>query len=412
MSCPDPGSVPSVLHALSQAVLAVSRRMPVEDVLRRLVEAARDLLGAEYAALGVPDEEDSFSRFVVAGVSDEQWRAIGPLPRRHGILGVMLRQARPERLTDIRADPRFRGWPGAHPELVDFLGVPILDGPAVLGAFYLANKRGGGGFTEADAELLTVLAGHAAMALTNAAHAERERELWVVEERTRLARELHDAVAQKLFGLRLTAGAAAARLGTDPTGARAELERVQRLAGDALAELRSAILALRPASLAEDGLVATVGKHVEVLRRVHELRIDLDCAPDMSTATTAAGALAPEAADAAFRIVQEALHNALRHADARAVAVALTATPDGVDVEVRDDGSGFDLRATAGRSRRLGLASMRARALAVGGRFAIATRPGRGTTIRLSLPTEPVASAHPVAVATTRADATKGAGPS
>lgn len=378
------GTPASTLHALSEAVLAVSRRRPVDEVLQRIVEAARDLIGAEYAALGVPDGADSFSRFVVAGVTDEQWRAIGPLPRRHGILGVMLRQARPERLSDIRTDPRFRGWPGAHPEMADFLGMPILDGPEVLGALYLANKRpgdvAGEGFTAGDEELLAVLAGHAAIALTNARVAERERELSVVEERTRLARELHDAVAQKLFSLRLTVGAAMELLESDPPRARAELARVQQLAADALGELRSAIFSLRPAELSDDGLVDTLSKHLDVLRRVHGVPIEWAADP------AGLPPLAPEAEDAVFRVAQEALHNALRHAVTGRIVVSLRSSAAGAVLEVRDAGVGFDVHATARTSRRLGLASMRARTLAVGGAFAIASVPGEGTTVRVEVP--------------------------
>jgi signal transduction histidine kinase len=393
-----PGTVPlvtdatSTLHALSQAVLAVSRRRPVDEVLHGIVEAARELIGAEYAALGVPDEADSFSRFVVAGVTDDQWRAIGPLPRRHGILGVMLRQARPERLADIRTDPRFRGWPGAHPEMADFLGMPILDGPTVLGALYLANKRPGagggrsgtgGGFTRADEELLEVLAGHAAIALTNAALYERERERTVVEERQRLARELHDAVAQKLFSLRLTVGAAAELLERDPVRARAELAEVQQLSAEALAELRAAIFQLRPAELSEDGLADTLRKHVEVLRRVHGVRIDWACdEPEAQPVPP----LSPEAEDAVFRVAQEALHNALRHAEAAVIGVALRGEGCMAVLEVRDDGVGFDVRALRLGGRRLGLSSMRARALGAGGTFALTSEPGRGTTVRMEVP--------------------------
>ncbi len=372
--------LPATLHALSEAVLAVSGRRPVEEVLRGIVDAARELIGARFAALGVPDSADSFSRFVVAGISDEEWKAIGPLPRRHGILGVMLRGARPERLDDIRADERFQGWPSAHPDMAGFLGMPILDGTEVLGALYLANPAGNGGFTAADEELLAVLAGHAAIALTNARLYERERELTVVEERNRLARELHDAVAQKLFSLRLTVSAASELVERDPARARDSLAQVLELSADALAELRSAIFALRPAELCDDGLAATLRSHVEVLRRVHagtEIAWEgVDPLPPLD----------PEVEDAVFRIAQEALHNALRHSGAPRITLALTGAGGVVTLTVRDDGAGFDPGATAGTTRRLGLASMRARALGAGGSLAVSAAPGSGTTIRLEVP--------------------------
>ncbi|WP_309053347.1 GAF domain-containing protein, partial [Streptomyces sp.] len=243
----------SGLAAVSTALLAMSRHLEVRDVLKTIVASARELLDAEYAALGVPDDHGGFAQFVVDGVSDEQWRAIGPLPRQHGILASMLHKAEPERLADVRQDPRFEGWPDAHPEMSDFLGLPVRDGDEILGALFLANKRcprpgGGCGFTEEDEELLGILAQHAAIALTNARLYERSRELTIAEERSRLAHELHDAVSQKLFSLRLTAQAAAALVDRDPARAKGELQQVAALAAEAADELRAAVVELRPAA--------------------------------------------------------------------------------------------------------------------------------------------------------------------
>src|ERR1700685_2213446 len=97
------------LYQVSQAVLSVTRQMSVRDVLQVIVRSARSLVGARYAALGVPDEANSFAEFGVDGISDEQWQPIGPLPRQHGMLGVLLNEGKPERLADIRQDPRFEG---------------------------------------------------------------------------------------------------------------------------------------------------------------------------------------------------------------------------------------------------------------------------------------------------------------
>src|SRR3954452_19296231 len=101
----------AVARRLSAAVLAVSGRLDVPDVLQTIVDTARELVGAEYAALGVPDGGGSFAQFLVAGISGEQQGAIGPLPRQHGLLGVMLRERVPQRVPDIQADPRFGWWP-------------------------------------------------------------------------------------------------------------------------------------------------------------------------------------------------------------------------------------------------------------------------------------------------------------
>src|SRR6202022_537792 len=100
------------------------------------------LAGARYAALGIPDGEGGFNRFLVAGMSDELIEAMGPLPRTHGMLGAMLTGAEPVRTTDIHEDPRFRGWwPTRHPNMRSFLGVPIVSRGQVIGAFYLTEKE-------------------------------------------------------------------------------------------------------------------------------------------------------------------------------------------------------------------------------------------------------------------------------
>ncbi|GAT67988.1 diguanylate cyclase [Planomonospora sphaerica] len=376
------GDRDAVLHAVSSAVLAVTRHLSVREVLQVIVRSAQRLLDARYAALGVPDDEGAFAEFVAEGISDEEWASIGPTPRQHGLLGAMLREGAPVRLPDVRRDPRFDSWPRAHPVLKDFLGVPIRDGEQVLGIVFLSNKRAPGGFTEDDQRLLTMFAAHAAIALTNARLYERGRELALVEERTRMARELHDAVTQKLFSLRLTAQAAASLVTRDPDRAVRELERVERLAGEALAELRAVIVELRPAELDRHGLAETLRKHVRLLDRLHPASFTFRLG-DGGEGEALCG-LAPETEAAVLRVAQEALHNAARHAAAEAVTVRLGCEGGRVVLEVRDDGAGFDAAAASGRG--LGIASMGDRAQALGGSVRVSSEPGGGTLVRMEVP--------------------------
>ncbi|MFF4361771.1 GAF domain-containing sensor histidine kinase [Streptomyces sp. NPDC001604] len=373
----------SGLTAVSSALLAMSRHLEVRDVLKTIVASARELLDAQYAALGVPDDHGGFAQFVVDGVSDAQWKAIGPLPRQHGILAAMLQEAKIERLADVRKDPRFEGWPSAHPDMSDFLGLPIRDGDEVIGALFLANKNcpkqeGSCGFTEEDEDLLAILAQHAAIALTNARLYERSRELTIAEERSRLAHELHDAVSQKLFSLRLTAQAAAALVDRDPSRAKGELQQVAALAAEAADELRAAVVELRPAALDEDGLIATLRTQIQVLDRAHSARVTFD--------SCGVRALPAAQEEAVLRVAQEALHNALRHSGAQHVDVTLTRREGGTVLRVTDDGNGFDPKSIRRAGRHLGLVSMRDRASGVGGVLTVESAPGKGTTIEMEVP--------------------------
>jgi signal transduction histidine kinase len=377
---PADGGQGPALKAISDAVLAVASKLSVDEVLQRLVDRAGELVAARYAALGIPDGDGGFRRFLVAGMSDELIAAMGPLPRTHGMLGAMLETTAPYRADDIHDDPRFRGWwPGRHPDMRSFLGVPIVSPEGVIGAFYLTEKQGGGAFEESDQELIELLAAHAAIAITNARLYEQSRELSILSERNRLALELHDVVSQKLFSLVLTAEAAATQLERDPDAARTQVERLGELARQALDELRSLILGLRPPELDRDGLEGALRKDVEMLARVHGVEVEL------------VGGLASRDGErdlAVLRIVQEALHNALRHARARRIVVRLGADR----IEITDDGAGFDPARAELRSRHLGLTSMEERARELGGRLEIRSAAGAGTTVSLELPSDQQAS--------------------
>ena len=369
------------LKAVSDAVLAVAAEQSVEDVLQRLVHSARELASARYAALGLPDGEGGFRRFLTSGMSDELVASLGPLPRQHGVLGAMLETRAAHRTADIHDHPRFRGWwPSGHPDMRSFMGVPIVAPQGVIGAFYLTEKVGAPDFTDEDEELIELLAAHAAIAIANARLYEETRELSVHAERNRLALELHDAVSQKLFGLVLNAEAAGTLLESDPEAARVQVAKLQALAREALDELRSLMFELRPPDLERDGLDGTLRKHVDVLRHLQDAEIELDV-------VAAQAALSPDPGrdGEVLRIAQEALQNALRHAGAKRIAVRLRGDDAGLVLEIEDDGRGFDPDAPGLRSRRLGLTSMEERAERLGGWLEIRSAPGAGTTVRLEV---------------------------
>ncbi len=363
--------------AMSAAVLSIASELAVEPTLQKLVDAARELVDARYAALGVPDGEGGFAQFLTSGMTQKQYDAIGELPRQHGLLGAMLEAPEPYQAEDIQQDPRFEGWPDTHPNMTSFLGVPIVSKSEIIGAFYLTMKRGAPLFTDDDRRLIQHLAAHAAVAIENARLYERSRELSVVEERNRLARELHDSVTQTLFSLSLIAESAAQLSDVDPEQAKEQIRTVQRLAGEAMQEMRSLVFELRPAELEQDGLVPTLKKHVEVLERVYRKDIDLAVERECRLPLRFEREL--------FRIVQEAITNALKHSEAERLEVRID-MPDGhAKLAVRDFGIGFDVAEAKRRSRRLGLTSMEERAQALGGTLAVDSRLGKGTTVTLEV---------------------------
>ena len=373
------GSTEAVaLRRLLDVALALGAERRTEPVLRVILDAARDLAGARYAAIGVPDGAGGFGLFLTAGVDAETWARIGTLPRTHGLLGALLASTRTIRLADIRTDARFVGWPRAHPDMGSFLGVPIVAGGEVLAELFLAEKDGGGEFTDADQALIETLAAHAALAVVNAQRTERARELSVAAERARLARELHDSVTQTLFSLTLATESAAALAGDADPKLVDQLDQVRGLAEAGLAAMRGLVETLRPVDVDADGLAGALRKRIELLRRVHDVQLTLR--------TRGPVRLQDRTVEReVLRIAGEALANALRHASARSVEVSLD-TGDPVRLVVADDGAGFDLPATLRDSHRLGLTSMRERAEALGGTLEVVTAPGSGTRVELEVP--------------------------
>jgi signal transduction histidine kinase len=366
----------SLLNAINDAVLAMAADLRVEAILQRLVESARELVNARYAALGIPDGEGGFERFITSGMTTAQIEAIGPLPRTHGLLGAMLSETMSFRTSDIRKDPRFQWWPPPHPRMSSFLGVPIVGKGKVIAAFYLTDKISVEEFSQEDQDAVEMLAAHAAIAIENARLYERSRELSVVEERTRLARELHDSVSQTLFSIALLADAAAMQMDHDTAKAKTQLEGLREMARAAGDEMRSLIFELRPADLTE-GLAATLRKHVEVLRRVYQMEIDFK--EDIT------GRAPVEVEREIYRIAQEALNNALKHSQAARIDLELGSNNGMITLSVADDGKGFEPAAAQVRATRLGITSMKERAEAIHGVLRIKSSRA-GTRVELEAP--------------------------
>jgi signal transduction histidine kinase len=253
--------------------------------------------------------------------------------------------------------------------------VPLVFRGRALGAMSCSYPVG---FAPSDDEIafLATIADQAAVAVETARLFAEVQGKAALEERQRLARELHDSVSQALYGIALGARTARTLLDRDPSRVAEPLDYVLSLAEAGMAEMRALIFELRPESLAEEGLVAALGRHAAALRARHQLVVEAGLCPEPDVPLPVKEAL--------YRVAQEALHNAVKHARASRLDLRLALTANGVLLEVSDDGVGFD---TGGSfPGHLGLRSMRERVERLGGALTVESVLGSGTLIRAEVP--------------------------
>ena len=256
-----------------------------------------------------------------------------------------------------------------------WMGIPLALKEQIIGVLILTSREPSY-FTSRHAALALGIANQAAIAIENARLYSQAQGLAALEERQKLARELHDSVSQALYGISLGAHAARTALERDPDHVAEPLDYVLSLAEAGLAEMRALIFELRPESLETEGLVSALTKQAAALQARHELVVSTELCdePDLSL----------HVKQELYRIAQEAMHNTVKHARASQVVLRLEQTADGVTLEVHDDGSGFDT--TSSFPGHLGLHSMRERVANLGGTFEIESTPGDGTHVCVRVP--------------------------
>ena len=265
-----------------------------------------------------------------------------------------------------------------------FIGAPMNIGSRADGAIVLTRPTRAGGFTRHHVDWLATLASTAALAVRNARLYARSEEAAIIEERTRIAREIHDGLAQDLtcLVLKISAAQKLASQGKEKE-LRKELDEVSGQLRRDLRDVRRTIFALRPLDIETEGFLPALEKFAKEFAQSNEIELQLTVQGDASH-------LAPKMETALFRLTQEALNNVRKHARAKHVWVELTFEEQrAATLCVRDDGAGFDLEKSlhAARARgSVGLIQMRERAERAGGRFAIKTTPGKGTQIQVELP--------------------------
>ncbi len=374
---PDSGVGADELHHLLNAIVTVGSELSLPAVLRRIVETATELVEARYGALGVLDERhEKLAEFLYVGIDADTAEAIGDLPQGRGILGLLIVDPKPLRLSNLSDHPDSFGFPPGHPRMTSFLGVPIKVRGEVFGNLYLTDKRGGGPFTETDERLAVGLASAAAMAIENARLHARVSDLLIVEDRERIARELHDTVIQRLFAAGLALQGLAARVEDRETA-----ERLQRTVEDideTVRHIRTTIFELQHSHVP--------GRSVR--KELLDLAAEVGEAFGFETSTTFAGpvdtAISGTIADELLAVVREALTNVGKHAKATRADITLSVGTGQVTLVIADNGAG--MQASGGTAAGYGLRNMAERAQRLGGSFEPKPVPLGGTAIEWSVP--------------------------
>jgi signal transduction histidine kinase len=365
---------PNALRRLLDAVLVIGSELDLATVLQRIIEAATELVDARYGALGVLDESQThLSQFITVGIDDESRAAIGPLPKGHGILGLLITDPQPIRLPDLKEHPDSFGFPPNHPPMTSFLGVPIRVRGEVFGNLYLCDRQGDEVFSDVDEEMAVALAAAAGIAIDQARLHARAGEVSMMADRDRIARDLHDRVIQRLFAIGLSLeGVSRSDLPGPVT------ERLHRAVDDldeTVRQVRSSIFEL------EERRVPGRSLRQEVLSECSAAARTLGFEPVVHFEGPVDSSVGGTTADHLLAVVREALSNVARHARAQGVEVGVTACGGEAVLTVHDDGRGLDPEAPRGD----GLRNMEQRARALGG-SATVDPDGPGTLLRWAVP--------------------------
>jgi signal transduction histidine kinase len=368
------------LLALHDAGLDITADLSLDLVLKRVVEQARNLVGAKYGALSVIDRENRIVSFLTSGITPEERSAIGPPPTGHGILGLALREGQRLRLRDLAKHPKSVGFPPNHPPMNSILAVPIPCKGPFLGNLYLTEKLDADEFSAEDEETLVRFAVQSALAIDNAHYHAQVADLAVAQERLRIAHEMHDGLAQVLGYVNTKVQAAEAYMKRGlPNDAEEQLRELATAARQAYSDVRESIVGLRSLPDAEKSFSRVLEEYLERWEEMSGVSAELQLDSDLK--------IIPGQELQVVRIVQEALTNVRKHARATKARVEIRREAGRLIAVVSDDGLGFNAAARArGEFPQFGLSTMRERAESINGTLTIDSAPGAGTTVRLELP--------------------------
>lgn len=365
---------------LMQIASSIAAQLDLDPLLQEIVDAAAELIGAEFGGILVLDQEDPV-RYQLLRVHGWHSPNTLPQPQGRGILSLPHKQGRPLRLATVEQHPASVGVPAGHPAIGPFLGVPLRFRDRVLGSLFLGQPPGHPSFTSNDEVLLTGLANLAAVAIENA-HLHLQTEQFArMQERERLAHDLHDTVAQLFYSIGVEAenGLDACRE-EGPPGA--HLEAIHHLATQGSVEVRRAIFALTR-SVREEGLCYVLRTLVEEFEANTGIETCLVLPPGLTLPHA-------RAYDVVMRVVQEALSNVRKHAQATMVLVSLSASNDTLTVAVQDNGIGIAeanlLRTSGADGHHAGILTLRTAVERLGGKLSLVNGEEEGLVLKAQLP--------------------------
>jgi signal transduction histidine kinase len=364
------------IQGLYRADEALHASLKLDEVLQALVDVATDLLGADKTAVMVWDAaHERLEARAGRGFSPATLARMVHGPG-EGVTWRVAESGQPIVVDDVRQDPRVARHLSDPEGIRSFLQVPITVGGEVFGVFGV-NHCQLHTFTQDEQRVLLALAQRAALAIENARLYEQAQGKAALEERERLARELHDSVTQALYGASLYAEAASRAVADgEAEPAAANLQDLRDTIQEALGEMRLLLFELRPPLLQEHGLAGALRSRLQAVEARAGLVTEFE--------SRSSERLAPETEQELFRIAQEALNNVLKHAHATRVSVRLDVAVERIALEIVDNGLGFE--PSLGGGGGFGLAGIRERAQRLGGMVQIDSAPGAGTRVRVELP--------------------------
>jgi signal transduction histidine kinase len=367
------------LEGLDVAVRGIASILSVEEVLQLIVDRVRDLVGSRYAALGIVGPFGQIEQFIVSGISNELRAKLGPPPRGHGLLGLIIHEDRSLLIDDIATDPRRSGFPDHHPEMHSLLGVPVRSKGSTIGNLYLTDKLTATTFNDADLRLVERFALHAGIAIENARLHEQIGRLAIVEERERISQDLHDSIIQSLYGISLSLEDLPDVIAEDPAEGAARADRAIDSIHATIRDIRNFIMGLQPELLADTDLAAGVRTLSAEFEANTLIDLEVDISPNLVEPSQDISAHV-------LAIIREALSNIARHSSASRASIELRADHGAIGLTIMDNGHGFDVTEARSSSHR-GLMNLTARSAAIGATMSLESEPRRGTRLELQIPT-------------------------